>query len=772
MRSLKQIVSLLLLAGVPFSYGFASAPFLVKSIKVEGVHRIDVGTVYNDIPLKVGQVIDEDKGATLIRALYRTGFFSDVRLMQQGNTLIVVVVERPAIGSLTITGNKDIKTKDITTALKGIGISEGWTYDPTALERVEQELKRQYYNRGKYNVQVTTTVTQLPRNRVGVKIAISEGVEAKIRRITIIGNKAFSQHALTKDFKLSQGGLFSWFTSDNVYSRDKLNGDLETLRSYYLDRGYLNFKAESTQVSLTPDKKDVYITINIVEGDQYYIKDIDIDGTLIVPKAQLMPLIASKPGSLFSLKEVNDSASAIADKLGDEGYAFTKVNPIPKLDEKTKRVSLTYHIEPGNRMYVRRINFTGNTRTHDQVLRREMTQMEGGVLSSSRIKRSRTNLDRLGFFENINIDTKAVPGTQDMVDVDFKVDETHTGRFSGGLTYSQVDGLGFLLGVNEENFLGSGNQVGFNLNRSKVYSSYAVNYFNPYYTPAGIGRGFRLYYSTTDLEKSQIGADYALDTLGGTLTYEIPISENDKITLGPGLDSNRVKLNRDPATVSKEIRKFLDKNGCKGRNSCTYDTASLNAGWTHDTLNRAKFPTQGFLQAFNVTSTVPGSDLQYYKATSETAWYHPLTDTYTLRLRGSLGYGNAYGKTSELPFFNNFYAGGVGSVRGFDDRSLGPKDSSQDPLGGNFLVTGGAEILFPPPFVDFKAVRTSVFLDAGNVYNLGSDSVNFNTLRYSVGVGVNWDSPVGPLSFNLAKPLNNKPGDDTRVFQFSIGAPF
>ncbi|MFP5505818.1 MAG: outer membrane protein assembly factor BamA [Gammaproteobacteria bacterium] len=742
----------------------AFEPFTVTDIRVEGLQRIAAGTVFSYLPVKTGETFDEARSAAAVRALFRTGFFSDVRIERDregdGGVLVVVVQERPAISSIEITGNKDIESEPLLESLKEIGFAEGRVFDRSLLDKVEQELERQYFSRGKYGVKITTTVTPLERNRVGINIDVSEGRAARIKRISIVGNSVFDDKALLEEFQLSTPTLLSFYTGVDQYSKQKLSGDLETLRTYYLDRGYINFNIDSTQVSITPDKQDIYITINVTEGEQYKVKEVRLAGDLVVEPEALFPLVDLNPGDIFSRKRTTETVTRIGEKLGDQGYAFANVNTIPEVDEETKEVTVTFFVDPGKRVYVRRVNMVGNTRTRDEVLRREMRQMEGGWFSAAAVERSRTRLDRLGFFEEVNVETPTVPGSTDQVDVNYSVTEMPSGNLMVGLGYAQSSGFLFNASVSQDNFLGSGKRVSVAFNNSDVNTVYSFSYLNPYYTIDGVSRGFGAYYRTTDASEANL-ADYTADTYGGNVSYGIPLNEYDTVRLNVQYENLELS---EGLIGSQTVRDFLTTHGD------TFNSVKLTASWAHDTRNRAIFPDSGTLQRASVDLSVPGLDLDFYKVGYEHQTFVPLTKQFTLKLNGEIGYGDGFGDFDGLPFFENYYAGGVRSVRGFEDNTLGPKDSlSGEPIGGGFRVVGNVEVLFPPPFfTKTNSFRMSAFLDFGNVFPEFSD---FDTgeLRYSVGVGATWLSPLGALTFSLAKPLNDKEDDEPQVFQFTIG---
>jgi outer membrane protein insertion porin family len=733
--------------------------FRIADIRVEGLQRISAGTVFNYLPLKVGDTIDTEDSANAIRALFKTGFFNDVYLERDGNVLVVYVKERAAISSIEITGNVDLDTEQLLEGLQDIGLAEGRVFDRSLLDKVEQELQRQYFSLGKYAVRIETTLTPLERNRVGILIEISEGQAARIKQINIVGNEQYRDKDLRDDFTLDTPSFLSFITKSDQYSKQKLSADLETLRSFYLDRGYLNFNIMSTQVSITPDKKDIYITINISEGQQYKIREVTLSGELVVEPEELFPLVKINPGDIFSRKRVTEAVDSISEKLGDQGYAFANVNTVPDLDDEKQEVALAFFVDPGSRVYVRRINVEGNVSTRDEVLRREMRQMEAGWFSSSKVERSRTRLQRLGYFQEVNVETPSVPGTTDQVDVNYSVSETSSGNVTAGAGFSQSSGILFNASVTQDNFLGSGKRVSFNFNNSKVNTIYSFSYMNPYYTINGVSRGVGLFYRKTDADEANV-SDYSTDAYGVNISFGVPVNEFDTVRLNTQFEHLELK---DNSSSPLEVTKFLDDHGNK------YNSLILTAGWSHDTRNKAIFADRGGLQSFGVEATVPGSELEYYKLNYDQKRYVRLTRYLTLLMKGELGYGDGYGDFNNLPFFENYFAGGVRSVRGYEDNTLGPDDSKGNPIGGAFKLVGGAEILFPIPFLeDSNSFRTSAFVDVGQVYK-DAESFSSSDLRYSVGVSGLWLSPMGPLSVSIGLPLNDNSGDDVQHFQFTIG---
>ena len=754
----------LMLLGIVFATPLYSAEsFVIEDIRVEGLQRISAGTVFNYLPIRIGQTLEPGDSADLIRALYKTGFFRDVRLEREGDVLIVFVRERPAVASINISGNKSLETDQLLVALKDIGLAEGRVLNRFLLDKIGQELHRQYFNLGKYGAKIETTVTPLERNRVAVNISVKEGETATIRRINIVGNQAFEEDDLLDEFDLATTGLLSFLTRDDQYSRQQLSGDLEKLRSYYLDRGYLNFKITSTQVSITPDKQGIYITINIDEGDVYTVSDIKLAGQLVVPEDEFFSMIYMSRGEVFSRKEVTGGADRISKMLGSKGYAFANVNSIPDIDEETKQVDLTYYVDPGKRVYVRRINMKGNNNTRDEVLRREMLQDEAAWFSSEQVRKSRERLQRLGFFDEVNVETPAVPGSTDQVDVDISVVEKEAGNLSAGLGFSQSQGVIFNASITQNNFLGTGKRVSMGFNNSSSNTVYRLTYVNPYYTVDGISRGFRLTYRQTDFDEVDI-ANYNTDLAVAGVTFGIPLNETDRLTMDLDLNSTDYKVGSD---ASDEVRNFRRNNGS---NFIDFD---LGLSWSHDSRDSALMPTSGGLQRFSASSTLPMSDLEYYKLNYIQRRYFPLTNFFTLGVKADVAYGDAYGDTSTLPPWQRYFAGGLKTVRGFKDFSLGPLDSKGDPVGGNMRVVGNAEILFPAPFkLMEKTVRLSLFVDAGNVYATDDGNFDVSDIRYSTGAGFFWLSPFGALGFSLAYPINDESQDETEYFQFAFGAAF
>jgi outer membrane protein insertion porin family len=749
--------------------------FVIKDIRVEGLQRIAAGTVFSYLPVKVGDRIEQSQTPELVRALYRTGFFKDVRLEREGDVLVILVEERAAISEINIEGNKSIDTKDLKQGLKDIGLAEGRTFNRSVLEKIENELRRQYFNQGKYGVKVQSTVTPLERNRVAINIDIVEGETATIKRINIVGNKAFDEDELLGEFKQTTGGWLSWLTKDNQYSKQKLSGDLETLRSFYLDRGYLNFRIDSTQVTISPDKQDIFVTVNITEGDVYTIEDIKLAGELITAPDEYFPLIELSRGEPFSRKRVVESNERIVKKLGDLGYAFANVNPSTQLNEEKKTVALTFFVDPGKRVYVRQINFKGNAKTRDEVLRREFRQMESAWFSGSQVKTSRERLQRLGFFETVTVETPAVAGSTDQVDVDVTVKERDSGALTAGVGYGQSQGILVNASIVQNNFLGTGKRVALTFNNSQINTIYSLSYTNPYFTPEGISRGFTLLYRTTDFT-SLTTSQYLTDVIRAGVNFGVPITDNDRVNFTLDIENTTLKLS-DNVDTSLQLREFLREYGDE------YLNFPFGVSWIRDSRDKAIFPTSGAVQKLFGEVTVPGSDLEYWKVGYSHRRYFPLSKTFTLALNIDVGYGQGYGDTNELPFYENFYAGGTGTVRGFKLYSLGPRDSRGYAYGGNLRTVGNVELSFPMPAKAFAdSVRLATFFDIGNVFltepakppTTGCCGNGFDAgeLRYSAGIGATWLSPFGALTVSLAEPLNKQKGDETQVFQFQFGQSF
>jgi outer membrane protein insertion porin family len=749
---------MLVLSALIAAQAAAIEPFVIKDIRVEGIQRTEAGTVFGYLPVKVGDTMTDEKASEAIRALYATGFFSDITLEADNGVLVVSVQERPSVAQIDFTGMREFDKEQVLKALRQVGLAEGRIFDRGLLDRAEQKLKRQYLSRGMYSVNVSTTVTPLERNRVAIHFSVEEGAVAKIRQISIIGASVFSEKELLGLFVLRTPGLLTWLSKQDQYSRQKLAADLETLRSHYLDRGYLEFNIDSTQVSITPDKQDIYITISITEGPKYTVSDIKIEGERLIPEEEIRKLIKLKPGDTFSRALLTESTKLISDRLGNDGYAFANVNAIPQMDKDKRQVAFTFFIDPGRRVYVRRINISGNNRTRDEVVRREMRQLEGAWFSAEKVNLSRRRIDKLGYFTEVNIETPAVPGTTDQVDINVSVAEKPTGLVLLGAGFGSGDGLILSGSVQQQNIFGSGKHVGAQVNSSKINTTYALSYTDPYFTVDGISQGFDIFLREVDAVSSGLGF-YQTRSLGGTVRLGVPISEIDTINYGLGYEETSITTFPESPLIYKDyVATFGDKN------SAIVGTI----GWARDGRDSLIYPTSGTLHKMQSEIGLPGGTLKYYKASYQYQRYFPLTRDYTLMLNGEIGYGDGYGG-KPLPFFRNFFAGGVSSVRGYRALTIGPKDSNGDPRGGSRRLVGNAEFLFPFPGLEKdRSVRMSAFIDAGMV----GDTYNAGDLRYSTGLGVLWVSPLGPLKISVALPLGAEPGDRKQPFQFTIGGVF
>ena len=762
-------------------YAHAADPFTVKDIRVEGIQRTEPGTVFSYLPVRVGETYTDEKGTAAIKALYATGFFKDVRIETEGNVVVVLVEERPAIASVEFTGTKEFDKDQLTKALKEIGVGESRIFDKALVDRAEQELKRQYLSRGLYSVSITTTVTPLERNRVAINFAVDEGEAAHIQNISIIGNKAFSEKELVKRLSLRTPGWFTWYTKADQYSKQKLAGDIETLKSFYQNNGYIEMRVESTQVSITPDKKDIYITINISEGEKYTVSDVKLEGEMFGREAEMASLIQLKKGDVYSGEKLTASTKSIAERLGNFGYAFANVNANPQLDRKKKEVAFNILVDPGRRVYVRNVNISGNTKTRDEVIRREMRQYENSWYDGEKIKLSRDRVDRLDFFSDVKVETPDVPGKTDQVDVNMDVTEKPTGNIMLGAGFSSSENLSLSGAINQTNAFGSGNTIGLNVNTSKLYRTISVSATNPYFTDDGVSRTYELYTRTTRPPSISTG-DYRFRSTGGNIRFGVPFSESDTVFFGAGLERTEITvykgLGDQDSDKQDSPQRFIDYvndlNGnddasLTGEHSATTTGIPLTIAWQRDNRDSALVPTKGRYQRINFEIS-PAGDSKYYRATFQQQYFQPLFGSSTLALNGEINYGKALG--SEIyPIFKNFYGGGIGSVRGYESSSLGPKDGNGDPLGGSKRLILNAELQFPfPGSADDRTLRWFTFFDAGNVY--GENDSFGSDLKTSAGIGFSWVSPIGPLKLSFGKPLNKKPEDDEQAFQFQLGTGF
>ncbi|WP_324780600.1 outer membrane protein assembly factor BamA [Thiobacillus sedimenti] len=749
---------------------FAAEPFVVKDIRVEGIQRTEAGTVFSYLPVKVGDTMTDEKTEAAIKALYATGFFKDVRLEARDGVLIVSVAERPSIAKITLNGIKEFSQDDLKKGLKETGLAEGRVLDRSLLDKAEQELRRQYFNRGKYAVQITSTLTPLERNRVAVQFDVVEGKSAKIRQINVVGNHAFKEKQLLKEFKSTTPGWLTWYTKTDQYSKSRLAGDIEALRSFYLNRGYLEFNVDSTQVEISPDKQDIYITVNVTEGPQYKVSDVKLAGQTLVPEAELKKLITIKQGEVFARDRLTETTKKIGDRLGNDGYAFANVNAVPDLDKEKHTVAFTLFVDPGRRVYVQRVNVTGNTKTRDEVVRREVRQMEGAYYDADKINLSRDRLNRLGYFNEVNIETPAVEGTTDQVDVNINVTEKSTGSVMLGAGFSSSEGLVLSGSISQSNVFGTGNRLSAQINSGSVNKVYALSYTNPYYTIDGISLGYDVYRRDVDATALNSVSPYKTSTYGAGVRFGLPVSERDFLSLGLTYEQTSITLT--------SASPWPYQNFCGNAVGCDNDTVRLDTGWSRDTRDSYLFPTKGLLQRVAAEIGTPAGSLQYYKLTFQHQQYFPLSKRFTLMLNGEVGYGEGYGNNTNLPFYKNFYAGGSSSVRGFRNGTLGPKDINGDALGGNERIVGNAELFFPLPGVkDEQSLRMSAFFDAGATFGPFDVNGQYGTfaigdLRYSAGLAILWVSPLGPLKFSLAEPLAKKSGDKTEMFQFTLGTVF
>ena len=848
-----------------FIASFAAAQtFVISDIRVEGLQRVSAGTVFAALPFAVGDAVDEPMIRAATRNLFATGNFDDIRIGQDGNVLVILVTERPSISEINIDGNKAIETEALLDGLKGAGLAVGQVFQRSTLEGMQLELQRQYVLQGRYDAAIEAEVIPEPRNRVTINIDIDEGTVAAIKHIDVVGNEIFTDEELQEEFELQTSGLFSFFTSDDKYSKEKLTGDLETLTSFYMDRGFLQFRIDSTQVSVSPNKQEVFITVNVTEGEKFTVSSVSLSGDLVVPEDDLRRFLFIAEGQTFSQQMVTSTEKSLTKRLGDDGYNFAKVTGIPEVNDEDNTVALKFFVDPGKRTYVRRIGFKGNMKTADAVLRREMRQMESAPASASAIEQSRVRLERLGFFSKATVETTGVPGHDDLIDVDFTVEEQSSGSIGASIGYAQDAGIILGLNLQQDNFMGTGKRVAIGLNSSSYQDLYNFSYTNPYYTEDGVSRGFNVFYRATDLEQVNV-ANYSTNTFGGAVNYGYPLSETQRLGLSLGVASTEIETGRFAVQeieasprLDDGVNDWFESTLVDGRYTgpeilnpistlpTSYEVIPANEGfldvngndflnytattsWSQSTLNRGRMATRGGAQNVALEVSVPVSDLEFYKLTYNGEVYFPMPvlKTWTLRLKTELGYGGGYGDTSELPFYENFFGGGFGSVRGYQSNTLGPRSTpadnyvvaapvtqidaegnatqiggpngdlfgyvasngqllfgqvqdDDDPFGGNVLIEGSAELLFPLPFIkDQSQLRTGFFLDVGNIYDTDCSStqkncfdVDLSELRYSVGVGLTWITGFGPMSFSLAKPLKVDEYDQEEIFQFTLGRGF
>src|SRR5688572_18024676 len=753
------VLALLLAVAAASASAQDFAPFVVKDIRVEGLQRTEPGTVFSYLPVKVGETMNAEKARAALRALYATGFFQDVRLEVEGDVLVVFVRERPAIAQINFSGIKEFDPDNMRKVLRELGLAEGRIFDRSVLDTAEQELKRQYLSRGMYAAAVQTTVTPLERNRVGINIAVTEGEVAKIRGINIVGAEAFSERELLGLFVLRTPGWLTWYTKHDRYARERLTADLETLRSHYQNRGYLDFAIESTQVQITPDRRDIYITVNVNEGERYTVSDVQVSGQTLVPREELARLIQLKPGDVFSRERLAASTKAISDRLGNDGYAFANANAIPSVDKEKRTVAFNIVVDPGRRVYVRRIEVAGNTKTRDEVVRREMRQLEGAFYDASKIQLSRRRIDRTGYFSETTVETQPVEASPDQVDVVYSVKERPTGAFLFGVGFSSVERFAISTSIRQANAFGTGKFISANINTGQVNTVYALSYNNPYYTVDGVSQGFDIYKRETDASSLAVGP-YSTDAMGGGVKFGYPVSETSLVDLGFNLESV------DLTTFANSPLQYLNFTSQFGN---SYKYGALTTGWQRDTRDSVLVPTAGTFMRAGLE--VAGGDLRYYRLGYQYQWFYPLTRAYTFALRADLGYAHGI-DDRPVPFFKAYFAGGPETVRGYRPFSLGPRDINNNAIGGNTKVVGAAEFLFPMPGASAEqSLRLAAFVDGGQVYAENA-KLDFGELRYSAGIGLQWLSPFGPLRLSLAQPLNAKDADEAQRLQFTFGTGF
>lgn len=757
--------------------------FTITDIRINGLQRVSAGSVFAALPVNVGDELNQEILVEATNSLFKTGFFQDIQLARDEGVLILNLLERPSIANIKITGNRVIKKEDLLKGLKVSGLAEGEIFQRATLEGIRNELQRQYVAQGRYSAHIDVSVDYLPRNRVEIKIDIKEGRVASIRHINFVGNQVYDNEVLRDVFALKERHWLSFFKGDDKYSREKLSGDLERIRSYYLDRGYIHMDVNATQVSITPDKKHIYITVNVNEGDQYRIREVKLAGDLKVDEQELRDLILSRSGQIFSRRVMTSSADLLSRRLGNDGYTFADVVGVPQVHEEDKTVTLTFMVSPGKRAYVNRINFIGNSKTRDEVLRREMRQMEGGWASTYLIDQSKTRLERLGYFGEVNVETPVVPGTDDQIDVNISVEEQPSGSVTASVGYAQYAGLILGASISQSNFMGTGNYVSLGMNRSEYQSYYSFSFTDPYWTVDGVSLGYNAYYRETNYDKLNVDfSSYAVDSYGVGATMGYPISEESRLTYGLSAQNDRIKPMR---WVVEEIEDFVRRQGN------TNQVYKGRIGWSQNTLNRGTLPTRGASQSIDLSVTLPGSDVKYYSLDYSGQLYKGLFGENALRFHTQLGYGAGFGGNKRLPFYENYYAGGFGSVRGFRDNSLGPRstphstdpDKERYPFGGNLLVQGGVEWIFPMPFVkEQKSVRTYAFWDVGSVFDTKcsaqqkkhNDPCKFDVdeLAQAAGVGLTWITAVGPLNFSFARPVKEPTNYKKQFFQFTMGHSF
>ncbi len=751
----------------------AASDFVIQDIRIEGIARTEPGTVLSHLPFQVGDEFTDAKGNTAIHALYGSGLFRDVRLEREGNVLVIQLQERPAVASISTQGIRAFDNAAIEQSLRDVGMAEGRIFDHATLDRADQEMRRQYLARGYYGVDVKTTVTPLDRNRVRLSIVVDEGEAASISSIRFVGNRVMDDETLQEQMQLTTSGWMSWYTKSNLYSREKLAADIEAIRSYYLNNGYLDFKVDSVQVSIAPNKQDIFITINMTEGEQYHITGVELTGDMLGLQKDLEALIEVEPGSIYNAEVINTASTAITDKLSSLGYAFATARPTPVVTGNNE-AKVIYTIDPGRRAYVRHVNISGNSKTQDEVIRREVRQYEAAWFDSEAVKLSRDRIDRLGYFDSVTVDPKPVPGTRDQVDLEVVVKERPTGSINLGAGFSTSDGVILSAGFAQNNIFGTGKSVSAEVNTSDSTRTYALSLTEPYITPEGISRSIDIYDRRVDMDELDLANDLEYETRGAAVSWGIPFTEYDRVFLGAKIENTIVDAG---SRAPRRYKQYVDDFGDSPK------AVAATVGWSRDSRDNALAPTRGTYQRLSGEVTLPVMDLRYYRASYQLQHYWPVTRDLTLAFNGEIGYGDSWGG-KEYPFFKNFYAGGIGSVRGYENSSLGPKDNSYggegDSAGGNASLNFSVEMLMPLPGAD-RTLRWFTFFDGGWVWgdSYGENGrvedkmgISLSDLRYSVGVGVAWISPLGPLKFSIAAPINDKPGDKTERFQFQIGTGF
>jgi outer membrane protein insertion porin family len=769
----------------------AFEPFVVRNFRVDGAQRISEGTIYNYLPINIGDTVDERRLRESTRALFETGFFQDLEFRRDGDTLVIVVLERPSILEFTFDGNKDIKDEDLEKVLTENGLATGKTFDRSTLEQLTQSLTEEYYGRGKYAAKVTPTVEDLEDNRVRVSIEIEEGDRAKIRQVNIVGNTSFEEDEIIADFELSTGNWLSFIRNNDRYSREALEGDLEKLRSFYMDRGFADFRADDVQVAISPDKRDIFVTISVTEGDRYTIADVKLAGDMVVPEQDLELRMLAQPGQTFSQAVLTASEQLMTERLGQDGYAFAEVRAVPELDEEAKTASITFFVDPRNRVYVRRINFNGADNVNDEVFRREMRQLEGGYLSNSLIERSKLSLQQLPYVDSVEHETTPVPGSPDLVDVDFEVEEGLPGQFGGNLGYSET--FGVTLGGNfiHSNFMGTGRRVALDLRGGEYQKVFDVNFTDPYRNIDGVSRTISLTYQ--DLTQfTSATSDFSTTTLSAGMNWGYPIANFQRLTMGFAYQDSELLTS---SFSSRQALEWVSQNGTPfvvpgGFVGTQVKSLDLVSGWQYVTLNAGLFPTAGTRMSMGLTGSVPGSEVEYYTANLDFTRYFRIRGPWIFRLHNEISYGDSYGDTTSIPPYRNRYGGGPGSVRGFKESYLGPRDDFGNPYGGNLLFANQFELIIPTPEKIAGSTRISLFFDAAGVFSTGGvnffdklgDPIDYgydyDKLKKSVGLGVEWLAPLGLLRFSYAMPLNEDEatdrfyGDEVERFQFSIGNAF